>query len=146
MIKRKAGQGGTTIEQYTLSCRGGASAFRTDANIDTTELGNETLYAGTEIYYDNDFVVFQQNGRPRPDQPTAAFLIGDAEGRDAPIYPDRYDNNNPGNAVGYMHPTEFRAVGMPFVSAEATMNVKCFRAQPRIDFRDGISVNQQAYI
>jgi len=45
-----------------------------------------------------------------------------------------------------MHPTEFVAVGMPWVSAVDTMNVKAFRGEPKIDFKSGISCNQRAYI
>ena len=35
---------------------------------------------------------------------------------------------------------------MPFIGAEETMNVKAFVAQPKIDFKDGISCNYRAYI
>ena len=139
----------TTI-QFTLSCRAGGLAAATEDNsqgdTDTRFRGEETLYAGTEIFYDNDYCVFQQNGRERPDPPKMRFLAGDSDGKDAPIYAARWDGSNPGQPSGYMHPKEFKAVGMPFVSDRDTMNVKAFVGMPRISFNDGISCNQQAYI
>ena len=145
LIKRSPSHAPTT-EQFTLTCRGGGDALRTSADEDTTQTGDNTLLSGTEIFYDTDYMVFAQNGRPRPDQPKIQFL-SDPDPKDAYIYSAPYDGeSDPSLINGYMHPTEFRSVGMPWISPKDTMNVKAFRSAPKVDFKEGISCNQRAYI
>ena len=145
LIKNSLARNTTTV-QFTLSTRGSTEAASTYDDRDTTQLGDANLPAGTEIFYDRDYVLFQQNGRERPGVPTVRFLTGDADGKDALIYDARFTGSSAGQADAYMHPTEFKAVGMPYVSAADTLNVKCFVGQPKIGFKDGVSCNTRAYI
>ena len=142
LIKRKVSASDYTI-QHTLTVRAGGAAQRTSQTDNTTNTGEERMGAGSQIFYDRDYVLFQRNGRAKPEVPALNFIENE---KDTEVYESIYKSGSTSDVVGYVHPTDFVAIGMPITSADDTCNVKCFVSAPRIDFKSGISANQRAYI
>ena len=119
------------------------AAYRTRTNVDTRRVGAHALDAGSEVFYDNSWVLFQRNGRARPGQPRPTYLSG-AAAEDIAIEQDQWDTTN--NVEGYLQSPEFKAIGIPITTPNDTVNVKCFTSAPRIDFKTGTKVNARAYL